>query len=333
MQRRIVTSLIAGTAAVALLAGCSGGAPAAGSADGIRFQMHWAWSPSTVGFALAQDDGLLEGVEAIEGRGSGTTVQLVTSGQADIGVGDSVAIVQQIEQGAPLVVVATMNQVTNTAMQVLDDSGITSVADLRGKTVAVPQGGAFAFLFPLFLELNGLSEDDVTIANVPFESLVASLLEGNVDAIVGGQDTHVALASQGAEFTDFLFADYGVDAVAHSIFTTQDYLEENPEGVREFVAESLQGIGEAYDDPERDIEVLRDRMAGFDEDSARSELDFLLPLLCAGDAEYIGRADPARWDRTIELLTRSGLITEELDPTDFVTYDYLPDDADLHACS
>ncbi|MBT2473687.1 ABC transporter substrate-binding protein [Microbacterium sp. ISL-103] len=329
MRRSISHILIASAATLALLTGCSA---QPGDSSPVRFQMHWAWSASTAGFALADQDGLLDDVEVIEGRGSGTAVQLVASGQADIGVADAVAIVQQIEQGAPLVVVATMNQVTNIAMQVLDSSGITTVEDLKGKTVAVPQGGAYAFLFPLFLELNGLSEADVTVANVPFESLVASLLEGNVDAIVGGQDTHVALVAQDADFTDFLFADYCVDAVAHSIFTTEDYLERNPEGVREFVANSLQGLGQAYTDPDAAVEAVAALSPGADADGTRVELDFLLPLMCAADASYIGRAEPEHWTRSIDLLERAGLISETLDPDTFVSYDYLPADDELTAC-
>lgn len=328
MQRGIAKLCAATIVVMVLLTGCS-----AQSGGPVTFQMHWAWSASTAGFAIAEEDGQLEGVDAVEGRGSGTAVQLVASGQADIGVADAVAIMQQIDQGAPLVVVATMNQVTNIAMQVLDSSGIKNVEDLRGKTVAVPQGGAYAFLFPLFLEMNGLSESDVEVANVPFESMVASLLEGNVDAIVGGQDSHVALAQQGAEFSDFLFADYGVDAVAHSIFTTEDYLENHPDEVKEFVAASLKSFGEARADPKRAVEAIKAQTPDTDTDAASVELEFLLPLMCAADAQFIGRTEPEHWRHSIDLLTRAELIPAGLDPNDFVSYDYLPDEADLISCN
>lgn len=333
MQRSIVKSLAAAVVAGTLLAGC-GAQPTAttGAADPVKFQMHWSWSASTAGFAAADTKGLYENAGLTEGRGSGTTVQLVATGQADMGVADAVAIMQQIDKGAPLVVVGTVNQVTNIAMQALESSGINTVADLRGKTVAVPQGGAYAFLFPLFLELNGLTEQDVTVANVPFESMVASLLEGNVDAIVGGQDSHVALVEQNAKFKDFLFADYGVSAVAHSIFTTEKYLEENPEGVRKFVAATLQGWTSALDDPEQAIAAIKSHSPDSVDERARIELKFLLPLLCAADAKHIGRADPEHWQRSVELLSRAKLIPEGLDPTKFVTYDFLPPESELRTC-
>jgi len=317
-----------------VLAGCS--SPGGAAEDPVQFQMHWSWSASTAGFAIAEVDGGYEQArvaDPIQGRGSGTTVQLVTTGQADVGVADAVAIMQQIEQGAPLVIVATLNQVTNVAMQVLDTSEIESVADLRGRTVAVPQGGAYAFLFPLFLELNGLTEQDVNIANVPFESMVPSLLEGNVDAIVGGQDSHVALVEQGAAFRDFLFADYGMSAVAHSIFTTRSFLEENPAVVQSFVATSLQGWTSALDDPARAISAVTQLQPDSVEDRVRVELDFLLPLLCAADARYVGRAEPEHWQQSVELLRRAELISGDLDPATFVSYDSLPPEAELRSCN
>ncbi|WP_230673264.1 ABC transporter substrate-binding protein [Rathayibacter sp. Leaf248] len=344
-MRRSIPSLAAAAAAALLLAGCSASTPADDSGSGgdapeptmsASLQLHWAWSASTAGFALAETDGLYEDagldLQVEQGTGSGTAVQLVSSGQADVGVADATAIAQAVAQGAPLVVVSTINQVTNTALQALTDEGIESVEDLRGKTVAVPQGGAFSFLFPLFLEQNGLSEDDVTIANVPFESMVPSLLQGNVDAIVGGQDSNVSLTNLDADFDEFLFGDYGVTLVAHSIFTTQSFLDEQPDTVRAVVAASLDGWGEALDDPQRALDAIQELQPDSVEENARAELEFLLPLLCAAEATHVGEAAPERWTTSNELMVRAGLLDAPLDPATYTSYDYLPAEDDLRSC-
>lgn len=346
MQRRILSLAVAATATAALLlSGCAASAP--GSSDqgtdaaaeptmSASLQLHWAWSASTAGFALAETEGLYQDagldLQVEQGTGSGTAVQLVSSGQADIGVADATAIAQAVAQGAPLVIVSTINQVTNTAMQALSSEGIESVEDLRGKTVAVPQGGAFSFLFPLFLEENGLSESDVTVANVPFESMVPSLLQGNVDAIVGGQDSNVSLTNQGADFDEFLFGDYGVTLVAHSIFTTQDFLDQHPDAVRAVVAASLQGWDQALDDPQAALDAIQELQPDSVEANAKAELDFLLPLLCAAGAEHVGEAAPDRWTTSNDLMVRAGLLDAPLDPTTYTSYDYLPPEDQLRSC-
>ncbi|MDR6509107.1 ABC transporter substrate-binding protein [Arthrobacter oryzae] len=335
IKKLVATAIAAGAM---LLSGCS--APTAsgggGSETPVRFQMHWSWSASTAGFAVAQADGLYKeaGIDAKieQGTGSGTAVQLVANGQADVGIADAVPISQQIEKGAPLVIVATVNQVTNIAMQVMESSGINSVQDLKGKTVAVPQGSAHAFLFPLFLEANGLTESDVTISNVPFASMPAALLQGNVDAIVGGQDTAVSLEKQNVKFKNFLFADYGVSPVAHSIFTTQSYAEKNPDAVKKFVSASLKGLSSARDNPEHAVAAVKQLLPDSVDDTVRAELKFLLPLLCAADAKVIGRAEAGHWQQSNELLTRAKLLPAPLDTAKSVSYDFLPPESELKSC-
>ncbi|VVJ21575.1 Uncharacterised protein [Amycolatopsis camponoti] len=338
MKIKTTLTSVAGIASLVLLGACGTGSSQAGSGGpGESFQLHWSWSPSTAGFAVAQDKHLYQnaGLELsiTPGKGSGTAVQLVATGKADMGIADSVAIIQAVQKGAPLLVVATINQETNTAMQVLDSSGIRSVADLRGKSVAVPPGGAYSFLFPIFLQSQGLTEKDVKIVNMPFESMVPSLIGGRVDAIVGGQDSHVALAAQGAKFTDFLFGEHGVSGAAHSIFTTKDYAAKNGPAVKKAVAASLQGWSEARANPQEALADIKKLAPDTVENNAREELKVLLPLLCAGGAKYIGLADPARWQQTMSLLERAKLVTGAPDPATFVSYDYLPPQSALTPCS
>ena len=339
MNRAKLSSIAAALVALAVpLAGCGAAGQAGGdeSSSSVGFQMHWSWSPSTAGFAMADSEDLYskQGVDVnlTPGKGSGTTVQLVSTGQADMGIADAVAITQAVEKGAPLLVVATINQQTNIAMQVLNSSGIEDVADLKGKSVAVPPDGAYPFLLPLFLEQNGLDQDDVDIVTMPFESMVPSLISGKVDAIVGGQDSHVALASQDAEFTDFAFGEYGVDAVAHSIFTTKSYAEDHPDAVRSVVEASLQGWNEARSNPDDALTVIEELEPDTVEANAREELDVLLPLLCASDAKYLGLAESDRWQNTMTLLQDADLVSKAPDPDSFVSYDYLPSQNALTSC-
>lgn len=337
MKRTKLPTIAGALIALALpLTGCGASDQAGGGGSSVGFQMHWSWSPSTAGFAMADSEGLYadQGVDVnlTPGKGSGTTVQMVSTGQADMGIADAVAITQAVEKGAPLLVVATINQQTNIAMQVLNSSGIEDVADLKGASVAVPPDGAYPFLFPLFLEQNGLHQDDVDIVTMPFESMVPSLISGKVDAIVGGQDSHVALASQGAEFTDFAFGEYGVDAVAHSIFTTKSYAEDHPDSVKKVVAASLQGWNEARSRPDEALTVITDLEPDTVEANAREEMDVLLPLLCAGDAKYLGLAESNRWQNSMTLLEQAELVSEAPDPDSFVSYDYLPAQNALTSC-
>lgn len=285
MKTKRIPALAGVLSALALLSGCGSSATQAGSGgSSVAFQLHWAWSPSTAGFAVAEEENLYQkdglNISLTPGKGSGTTVQLVSTGKADMGIADSVAITQAVQKGAPLLVVATINQATNTAMQVLNSSGIKKVEDLKGKSVAVPAEGAYSFLLPIFLQSGGLSEDDIKIVTMPFESMAPSLIAGRVDAIVGGQDSHVALASQGARFTDFAFGDHGVNSVAHSIFTTKSYAEKNPSVVKKVVADSLQGWSEARSHPDQALADIKKLEPNTVDDNAHGIVGPSSPALC-----------------------------------------------------
>jgi len=64
-------------------------------------------------------------------------------------------------------------------------------------------------------------------------SMVPSLLQGQVDAILGSMDAYqIQLEAQGAELNNFRFADYGVPTVSTSIFASNNFLSENPDLVK-----------------------------------------------------------------------------------------------------
>jgi NitT/TauT family transport system substrate-binding protein len=67
--------------------------------------------------------------------------------------------------------------------QIIAKDGITGVADLKGKTIAVEQGTVDHFLLLLVLQKAGLSGNDVTIKPLPTADAAAAFKSGQVDAV------------------------------------------------------------------------------------------------------------------------------------------------------
>jgi sulfonate transport system substrate-binding protein len=63
-------------------------------------------------------------------------------------------------------------------------SGITSLADLKGKTVAETSGTALQGYLDQVLATVGLTQKDITVVNVPVTTLSSVLSSGNADAAV-----------------------------------------------------------------------------------------------------------------------------------------------------
>ena len=60
--------------------------------------------------------------------------------------------------------------------------GIEKPKDLEGKIVGTALGSGPEFYLRLYIEHYGLSENKITIKNVPFPDLTAALARGDIDA-------------------------------------------------------------------------------------------------------------------------------------------------------
>jgi NitT/TauT family transport system substrate-binding protein len=168
----------------------------------ITFQLNWVAGGANAGFAAAVAEGYYKAagldVKLVEGNGSGNTAQLVASGRSQLAYADAVAISQLIAKGAPMKVLSTIYQSNPNEVSALKKTGIKSIKDLTGKKVGVPSGSSQTTMLPLFLKANNLKESDVNLVNMPATSMVPSLLQGQVDAILGSIDAYqIQLEAQG----------------------------------------------------------------------------------------------------------------------------------------
>src|SRR4051794_16535783 len=189
-------------------------ATAAQAQTPVTFQLNWAAGGPNAGFAAAVAEGFYKAagldVTIVQGNGSGNTAQLVASGRAQLAYADAVAVSQLVAKGAPMKIVSTIYQSNPNEVSALKKTGIKSIADLKGKKVGVPSGSSQTTMLPLFLKANHLTESDVNLINMPMTSMVPSLLQGQVDAILGSMDAYqIQLEAQGAELDNYRFADYG----------------------------------------------------------------------------------------------------------------------------
>jgi len=333
--------LVAVLLALALLASACGDSDKKAAEEAgltqVVFQLNWVPGGFHAGFAVARDKGFYEEeglfVFLVPGSGSATTAQMVAAGNAYLGNADAVSVSQLVAQDAPLKVIATLFQGTPSQVTALKGTGIEVFADLAGKTIAYPTGGQQAPQFPLLLEANNIDPDSVTLVGVPREALVVQLLEGNVDAILGSSDFFsIQLADRGAETVDFPFYEYGAPTVATSIFGNENWMKENPEITKAFVKASLRGWAYALDNPDEAVAAIKTIFRDANEEVALKELAATIPLYCANNAEFLGKATEEAWVNHQAVLERVEAVPVGFDPKRFYTYDYLPPAAELIAC-
>ncbi len=152
---------------------------AAGEADDLPYQVEYSLFPSGPAF-----------------------MEAVPSGAVDLSLqADTPSIFAQVG-GLPIKVVGVQRSVKQgeayVEIVVNPDSGITSVADLKGKRVAVLPATILQYTVVRALEEAGLSYDDITPVELPLTDAPAALAKGDVDAVASLDPTLAQLKAGGA---------------------------------------------------------------------------------------------------------------------------------------
>ncbi len=124
-----------------------------------------------------------------------------------------------MKEGLPLARFGTLVSTPLTALVVLKDGPIKSIADLKGKTVGYSVAGLEDALLGTMLASAGLKPTDVTMINVNF-ALSPALVAGKVDAVIGAyrnfELTQIKL--EGKEGLAFFPEEHGVPVFDELIY-------------------------------------------------------------------------------------------------------------------
>ena len=289
------------------------------------------------GFELAVEKGLYKqaglDVTIEPGNGSQTTAQLIATGKYDIGFADSAPVMKLISQGAKVKVLATILQGNPNAVTALKKTGLKSVADIKGRSVAMPTAGSQVSMFPLVLAANNLKESEIKLVNMPPEAMVSALIQGTVEVILGSVDQFdIQLRNQGQEFTSYLFIDSGAPTVSTSILASDDFLKKNPDVAKKFVAASLKGWYAALDNPAEAVAAMKKMFPDANEKLAPAQIAATKMLMCVNHAKFVGKALPSQWEDTVRIFAKIGVLPENVPASAYYTYDYLPPESDLRTC-
>lgn len=179
-------------ATAVLAAGLMGGALfaplPAHAAEKMTVVLDWFVNPDHAALVVAQEKGFFAeaglDVELIAPADPNDPPKLLAAKKADLALGYQPQLQMQVDEGLPLVRVATLVASPLNSLVVLKDGPVKSIKDLKGKKIGYSVAGFEDALLAAMLEKNGLSLKDVTLVNVNF-SLSPSLVAGQVDAVIG----------------------------------------------------------------------------------------------------------------------------------------------------
>lgn len=159
----------------------------AGAAEKLRIAM--SMTPLSAPLIVAEEKGFFReqdlDVSIEEVIGGHRTLKLVFEGKADIATSsDAVVMFNSFERDDFVVIASFVNSDSDVKIITHADSGIKTVADLKGRKVGTTIGAASHFFLSQNLLLNQVPPDSVTLVDIQPEQAPEKLAGGEVDAVV-----------------------------------------------------------------------------------------------------------------------------------------------------
>jgi NitT/TauT family transport system substrate-binding protein len=314
-------------------AGCGGGneessggtGTSGGAKDKVTLQLKWVTQAQFAGYYAAKAQGYYddEGLDVDIKVGGPDIVpeQVVLGGQAEFGIDWLDNLLATRDQNGDIVNIAQVFARSGMTEVTWKDSGLDSIASLKGKKVGVWLGGNEHKLFAA-LNKNGIDpQSDVEVVAQPFDMNL--FLNREVDAAAAMTYNELAqVLEQENPDTGKLYtlddlnvlkmSDQGTGALEDGVFVRSDWIQDegNQDIATRFLKASFKGWIYCRDNPDDCLQIVLDNGPTLGEGHQRWQLNEINKLIWPNDLG-IGIMNPDDFDNTAQIAIDYGVIKNE----------------------
>jgi NitT/TauT family transport system substrate-binding protein len=257
------------------------------AADKVIYQLDWLPSGEETFPYVAQQEGYFAAagldVEIRIGRGTTDVLTKMSTGTAQFGSGGLGALMQAAAQNkVPVKAVLSIFNMQPDAIFTYEGSGIKSLKDLVGKTVATATFTSSNALWPVVAAMNGLDIAKVKLIKTDPTATAALVASGHADALINwvtsGGGIESVLKQAGKKMVVLPWSKFGLDGYGLSLFATDDEIARHPDVVARFVSACEKAIVFSLDHPEAAAKDLKALVPMIDVDSALVEVNTTIPV-------------------------------------------------------
>src|ERR1700736_5959224 len=281
----------------------------AAALDQVSLQLKWKHQFQFAGYYAALEQGFYRNagldVTIREGGPGIDVAETAAGGMADFGVCNA-SVLREWTMGRRLVVLAAIFQHSPAVILVARRADISSVSDLRGRTLMdAPGSDEIAAM----LKREGV--DYEALPRVDHQGDPRDLLAGRADAMIAYSTSEPFVLEQlGAAYRTFAPAASGIDFYGDNLCTAEAEVKAHPDRVTAFKAATVKGWAYALAHKGATVDlILRTYSAKKSREALLFEAEHTEALV-GRDPDRIGEQDPARWRRIAATYHKLWLLTD-----------------------
>ena len=240
------------------------------------------------------------------------------AGEEDVVIASGDEAVAAAAQGLDIVSIGQYYASYPGTVIVPANSAITTLADLKGKTVGIPgEHGANYYATRAAMQEAGIGYTQQ-----------AAIASGQVDAVVGFTNNDaVQMRLAGLEIREIPLDPSHTPLVSASIITTHKWARAHPEQARAVVKATTDAMNAIAADPQIAIDATKpwdDSLASEDSlAAANAVLAATVPLWLGASGHATGMQDLTTWAQMVTFLSSLGELEGSVDPTAVATNEYV----------
>ncbi|HEY0696327.1 MAG TPA: ABC transporter substrate-binding protein [Micromonospora sp.] len=299
----------------------------------VRVVLQWVAQAQFAGYYAAKEKGYYAeeclDVTIQEGGVNIVPQQVLSAGNAEFAVSHVTKTMVTREQGADLVNIGQVFQRGAYLQVAWADSGIKTLADLKGRKVGSWGYGNELVLFAAMKDAGVDPKKDVQIIQQPFD--MSLLLRREIDAaqaktyneyaqLLETKNPKTGKLYQPSDFSAISLQDAGYTSLEDGIYARGDWLKEqaNQDTAVKFLKATYRGWGHCRDDLTSCVDIVLKNGSALGQGHQTWMLNEINKLVWPSP-NGVGMMDQAAWDQTIKIAINGGVLKQAPDKDAFRT--------------
>lgn len=287
----------------------------------ITLQLNWLNQFQFAGYYMAKEKGFYKDagldVNIKEFNQKIDLANVIKENKADFAIGRSSLIINKIN-GTDIVALAAIYQ-HSPLMLLTTNETIKNIEDFKNKKIMITPDAEFSASITAMLSSNNIDKDDLIMLEHSFD--INDLINKKVDLMASYiSNEPIRLQDKGINYKIFHPKDFGFDFYNDILFTSSEFIKNNPKTTKNFYEATIKGWEYALKNKVESAEIIYDKYNTQNKSliSLIKEAEVLEKLTINGNDKQIGCLDEKKLKTILGVFKVLGLTKGDLDFNEFI---------------